>query len=152
MRLTDAIDDRTTAEQLRDLGVEVVKENKNTITGVRWADPEKGYNVKPRVSITDSSVYFSTAAVEMIKPEGKKYRFGAGRLGGVKVLLLQKVGEDEKGYAIRVTGRGDRRPHGTASARGLRRQLHKAGIKGRYELAMAEGHSDVWIGTPERKG
>ena len=152
MSLTDAIDDRTSEQQLRDLGVDVVKENKNTITGVRWADPEKGYNVKPRVSITDSSVYLSTAAVEMIKPEDKKFRFGAGRLGGVKVLLLQKVGEDEKGYAIRVTGRVDRRPHGIASARGLRRQLHKAGIKGRYELAMAEGHEGVWIGTPERKG
>ena len=50
MSLANEIDDRTVEQQLRDLGVEIVRKNSNnTVTGVRWA--KKGGTQKAKEAV-----------------------------------------------------------------------------------------------------
>ena len=63
MSLANEIDDRTVEQQLRDLGVEVIRKNSNAVTGVKWV--KKGAHKKPNrpwVTVSSRSMYFNIAA------------------------------------------------------------------------------------------
>jgi hypothetical protein len=150
--LSSDIDDRTTAEQLRDLGVEVVRKSKKpTVANVSWAKcrrltvPRRWKNVKPHISINKTYLYFNVAAIRILKPDGKKYQFGACDLNGKKAMILR---EQERGYRITIRRAGGSE-FGQNGAPGLIRQLLKAGLDyGRYELVKAGGYDGVWMGVP----
>ncbi len=145
-------DDRTTAEQLRDLNVEVVRKSKPIVANVSWAKcrrltvPRRWRNVKPHISINKSYLYFNVAAVRILKPDGKRYQFGACDLNGKKTMILR---EQERGFRITIRKVGDSEV-GQNGAPGLLKQLLKAGLDyGRYEPVKAGGYDGVWMGVPE---
>jgi len=83
MSLANEIDDRTVEQQLRDLGVEVIRKNSNAVTGVRWA--KKGAHKKPKkpwVTVSSRSMYFNVATERLLNNYSSKYNLGVGDFKG----------------------------------------------------------------------
>lgn len=143
MSLANEIDDRTVEEQLRDLGVEVIRKNSNTVTGVRWVQKNKKRSKpgKPAVTVSKKGLYFNVYATKMLKPNGKQYDFGAGDYQGKRVILLR---ESKNGYKLSFKER-----YATSHAISMVEQLLNDGIKlGRYELVKLEKVQGCYMGVP----
>jgi len=137
-------DDRSTEEQLRDLGVEVIKKNTGAVTGVKWVQKSASRKpVQPSATISEKRLYINVAATKMLNSRGKSYGVGAGDYQGQRVLLLR---ESDHGYSLSiVTAKGS--TYATSVATSLLHQLHRLGLKpGRYELIAIKGG---WMGVPE---
>ena len=143
MSLASEIDDRTVEEQLRDLGVDVIRKNSNnTVTGVKWV--KKGAHKKPNrpwVTVGSCSMYFNTATKRLLNDYSSKYNLGVGDFKRQKVLIMT---ENPKGYTVtkRKLGGG-----GTISNKALTGWLLANGLKeGRYNLKAIKGGC---MGVPE---
>ncbi len=146
MSIANEIDDRTVEEQLRDLGVEVIRKNSNAVTGVKWVQKNKKHSKpgKPMVRVNKKGLYINTYATKMLKPNGKQYDFGTGNYQGKRVILLR---ESKSGYKFSIA-RKDGSEYATTHTPGLVKQLLSAGIKqGRYILYEIRGG---WMGVPEK--
>ena len=85
-------DDRSTEEQLRDLGVEVIKKNTGAVTGVKWAKRYAASNRgTPVINVGEESIYVNVTATEMLSPRGKRYDFGIGNYQGQRVIRSARV-------------------------------------------------------------
>ena len=139
MSLANDIDDRTTAEQLRDLNVEVVQRNKKTITNAKWVEKNVQKKPKPpRVTVGDTYLYLNVVAARLIK---HPISIGVGTYEGKKVLLV-KI--DPDGYKVKMhKGKG-----GVCITNScLAEHLLRLGIKkDRHELIKI---NDGWMGVPE---
>ena len=142
MSLSDAIDDRTVEEQLRDLGVEVIRKKSNAITGVKWVR-KNAYKTKPVLTIGARRIYFNVAATKMLNLPSKRYNFGAGDYQEQRVILLL---ESDHGYKMTIATKGNC-VSAVSSTSGLIRQLADIKIKpGRYFLHKIKGG---YMGVPE---
>jgi hypothetical protein len=147
-------DDRSTEEQLRDLGVEVIRPKAKPtpkVTGVKWAQRRKvtrrikRRQQKPRITFCKYHLYFSVSATKILNPAGKSFEIGTCIMDGRKALILR---EDKKGYKITVAKKKGCE-FGQNGAPGLLNQLANAGLeRGRYELVAAKGYDGVWLGVP----
>ena len=154
MSLASEIDDRSTAEQLRDLNVDVITNRPppTQVTGVVWAKKQKQTRrkkkIKPHVSICKRYMYLNITATELLNPAAKRYQIGGAKISGKKGLIMREV--KAGGYRISVVEHKNRRTvYATTTAPGLLRQLVDYGLKrGRYELVKAEGYKGVWLGVP----
>ena len=137
-------DDRSTEEQLRDLGVEVVKKNAGAVTGVKWTKKSAKNIGLPTITVGDKNIYVNAAATKMLNPRGKRYDFGTGSYQGRRVILIR---ESTRGYKLTIAvNKGC--VYANSAAEGLLRQLADAGLKpGRYELIAIKGG---WMGVPEK--
>lgn len=142
MSLADEIDDRSTAEQLRDLGLEVVKKGaKQTVTDVKWVHRYSRRQV-PTVNINEKQLYFNTIAAPLVKAGRQKYAIGAATLkpDQIRVLLMRP---DDKGRKLTLGTKGGAQAGGKKLCPGLL----AAGLQtGLYELRKAE--AGCWIGLP----
>ena len=141
MSLANEIDDRTVEQQLRDLGVKIVRKNtNNTVTGVKWV--KKGAHKKPKkpwVTVSSRSMYFNIATEGLLNNYAAKYNFGVGDYKGHKVLIMT---ENPKGYTITKRKSGG----GIISNKALTGWLLDNGLKrGRYNLKAIKGG---YMGVP----
>jgi hypothetical protein len=136
-------DDRSTEEQLRDLGVEVIKKNTGAVTGVKWAKRYAASNRgAPAINVGDKNIYVNAAATKMLNPRGKRYDIGTGDYQGQRVMLIR---ESARGYKLTIAvNKGC--VYAISSTLGLLQQLADAGITGRYNLIAIKGG---WLGVPE---
>ena len=142
MSLANEIDDRTVEEQLRDLGVGVIRKKSNAITGVKWVR-KNTYKTKPALTISTRRIYFNVAATKMLNLSSKRYDFGAGDYQEQRVILLF---ENDRGYKLTVVVKGSC-VSAVSSTSGLIRQLADVKIKpGRYILHKIKGG---YMGVPE---
>ena len=145
MNLANEIDDRTVKEQLRDLGVQVVRRNTNTVTGVKWAKRGAHKKLKPpAVTISTNYIYFNVTAVTAIKPDRTRYEIGVGDYKNQKVLLMR---EGEGGYKASV--KKDDKKGAVINSISLAGWLIDKGLKpGRYELVKLEKVQGGYMGVP----
>lgn len=142
MSLASDIDDRTVAEQLRDLGVPVERPNME-VTGVKWVAPAGAHRASSFIRVTQRGVYIT---IQMAEDLRWRVMFGTGKLKGQTVLLIR---HDPRGYKPCVPGgrnnKKSRRPY-IGSPRVLK-ELFAAGLKeGLYEPRKAKGG---WVGVPK---
>lgn len=149
-----AIDDRTVAEQLRDLGLEVITNRPppTQVTGVAWVKKNKWTRRKkigPHVTICKHHLYFNVTATELLSPVTKHFQIGGAKIGGRKGIIIREV--KAGGYKISIVDqKGRTSVYSMTAAPGLLKQLADYGLKrGRYELVKAEGYEGVWLGVPE---
>lgn len=147
MSLANEVDDRTVEQQLRDLGVDVIRKNSNnTVTGVRWVQKNKKRSKpgKPAITVGKKGLYFNVYATKMLKPNGKQYDFGAGDYQGKRVILLR---ESKNGYKLSFKEKCTR--YAISHAISMVEQLLNDGIKlGRYELVKLERVQGGYMGVP----
>ena len=135
-------DDRTVEEQLRDLGVGVIRKNSNnTVTGVKWV--KKGAHKKPNrpwVTVGSRFMYFNVATERLLNNYSSKYNLGVGDYKGHKVFIMT---ENPKGYTVTKRKLGG----GIISNKALTGWLLANGLKeGRYNLKAIKGGC---MGVPE---
>ena len=142
MSLANQVDDRTVAEQLRDLGVPIERPNAMDLTGVKWVAPAGAHSTSSLIRVTRRGVYMLTPIAEDLQ---WKVSLGTGKLRGQTVLLIR---HDPRGYKPNVPGGRDgyksRRPY--VGSRRVLSELFTAGLKeGLYEPRKAKGG---WVGVP----
>lgn len=138
MSLVSEIDDRTVAEQMRDLGVPIERPNRKRLTDVKWIH-RTALRRAPMVTIGKRMLYLNAVGVPLLRAEEQKYSFGVANFEGQKVLLLRP---DDNGRKLTLMKRGGAQVCGSA----LCPQLRDAGLNARYYvLRKAIGG---WMGVP----
>lgn len=121
-------DDRTVAEQLRDLGLE-----KETITleKIRWVRP---YSSHPRAGLVTVGKTSVSLPVFVIDDLGERVLIGTGKYQGRPVLLIRA---SQKGYKVYSANHGNKKMINSAK---MVEGLLRAGVKrGYYEPVKVRG-------------
>lgn len=142
-RLAQLIDDRTSEEQIRDLGVEVVTKEavKLNITGVKWLNQKKSpLKLDPRmISLGKASLILGDKVLDWIGSD--KILLGVGKSDDATVMLIKP---SPKGSKISKTKTGSAR----VGSKQLLDSLKKEGaIEGRYDVIKRKGDT-VLIAIP----
>ena len=127
MSLANEIDDRTTKEQLRDLGVLEAL----TVENVRWIKPYSSHPKSRLVTVGKEHIRMPAFIVDDL---GGRMFIGTGKYRGSTVLLLKA---DKEGYKPCSMKTGRKK---VINAPGLIARLLKAGITpGCYEPVKIKG-------------
>ncbi len=128
-KIAGPADDRTVAEQLRDLNVDVI--GTVTLEKVRWVRP---YANHPRAGVVTVGKTYIGLPAFVVDDLGCRALAGAGKYQGRPVLLLKP---DDNGYKIHGRKESSK---GFMNAPGMIEELIRAGVKhGCYEPVKVRG-------------
>ena len=131
-------DDRSVAEQMRDLGLGLERPNKMDVTRARWIDGPYVQKRTNRITVTKVAIYFPGAMEDL-----DRVTLGVGQYKGSVVLLVKS---DPKGFKLnQLTNRVTKRR--AVQVKRAITDLLALGLKpGLYEPVKVKGG---WMGVPE---
>lgn len=134
--VSECTDNRTVAEQMRDLGVPIERPKDTSLSGVKWISRPHVHGVTAYIRLTQKGIYLTN---DMAKDLDWRVMFGSGEYQKQKVILVK---HDPKGYRLS----GNKKSYPCAARPKVIKELLAAGLKpGRYEPVKIKGG---WMGMP----